>query len=79
MLNCSPCAILWSHRLALLVGILGDCPRDHADSDLEMYNITQATKAAPGNELGIFEEGDFYAAEDLVEFFALLAPYVSSA
>ncbi|EME46777.1 hypothetical protein DOTSEDRAFT_127175 [Dothistroma septosporum NZE10] len=42
----------------------------------EMYNITKATKAAPGNELGIFEEGDFYAAEDLVEFFATLAPYI---
>ena len=36
----------------------------------QMYNITKATKAAKGNELGIFEEGDFYAAEDLVEFFA---------
>ena len=41
-----------------------------------MYNITKATKAAPGNQLGIFEEGDFYAAEDLVEFFALLAPNI---
>ena len=39
-----------------------------------MYNITQATKAAPGNELGIFEEGDFYAAQDLVEFFTMFAP-----
>lgn len=36
-----------------------------------MYNITKATKAHAGNELGIFEEGDFYAAEDLVEFFTL--------
>ncbi|KAI1325715.1 putative alkaline serine protease AorO [Xylariaceae sp. FL0255] len=36
-----------------------------------MYNITAATKAAPGNELGIFEEGDYYAAEDLIEFFTL--------
>lgn len=41
-----------------------------------MYNISKADKATPGNELGIFEEGDFYAAEDLVEFFALLAPSV---
>ncbi|KAF2767739.1 putative alkaline serine protease AorO, partial [Teratosphaeria nubilosa] len=39
----------------------------------EMYNISQATKAAAGNELGIFEEGDYYAAEDLIEFFATLA------
>ena len=40
----------------------------------QMYNITKATKAAKGNELGIFEEGDFYAAEDLVEFFATFTP-----
>ena len=31
-----------------------------------MYNITKATKANPNNKMGIFEEGDFYAAEDLV-------------
>jgi hypothetical protein len=41
-----------------------------------MYNITQATKAARGNELGIFEEGDFYAAEDLILFFATFAQSV---
>ena len=41
-----------------------------------MYNITKATKAAKGNELGIFEEGDFYAAEDLIEFFTILAPNI---
>lgn len=40
------------------------------------YNITKATKAATGNQLGIFEEGDFYAAEDLVEFFAVFAPNI---
>ncbi|KAF2087709.1 alkaline serine protease AorO [Saccharata proteae CBS 121410] len=38
-----------------------------------MYNISQADKACPGNELGIFEETDFYAAEDLVLFFSTLA------
>ncbi|CAK4006177.1 related to Tripeptidyl-peptidase sed1 [Lecanosticta acicola] len=41
-----------------------------------MYNITQATKAAPGNELGIFEEGDFYGPADLALFFATLAPNI---
>lgn len=41
-----------------------------------MYNITQATKSHAGNELGIFEEGDFYAAEDLVEFFTLFSPNI---
>jgi tripeptidyl-peptidase-1 len=39
-----------------------------------MYNITHGTKAAPGNEMGIFEEGDFVDAESLVEFFATFAP-----
>lgn len=42
----------------------------------ELYSIPQATKAAAGNQLGIFEEGDFYAAEDLIEFFATLAPNI---
>ncbi|GAM86246.1 hypothetical protein ANO11243_042580 [Dothideomycetidae sp. 11243] len=41
-----------------------------------MYSIPQATKANPNNKLGIFEEGDFYAAEDLVEFFLTLAPNI---
>ncbi|KAF4628214.1 hypothetical protein G7Y89_g9939 [Cudoniella acicularis] len=40
-----------------------------------MYNITQSTKAAPGNEMGIFEEGDYYDAESLVEFFATFASH----
>lgn len=46
------------------------------DCIMAMYNITKGTKNAPGNQLGIFEEGDFYAAEDLIEFFATLAPYI---
>ncbi|KAF2763111.1 putative alkaline serine protease AorO [Pseudovirgaria hyperparasitica] len=41
-----------------------------------MYNITKATKAAKGNELGIFEEGDYYSETDLVEFFATFAPNI---
>ena len=42
-----------------------------------LYNITPADKAAPGNELGIFESlGDMYAQEDLDLFFAALAPQI---
>lgn len=38
------------------------------------YNITQATKHAPGNELGIFEDlGDVYSQTDLNLFFATFA------
>ena len=39
------------------------------------YNITEPTKAAEGNELGIFESiGDVYAQEDLDLFFLTLVP-----
>lgn len=42
-----------------------------------MYNITEGTKAAPGNELGIFEDlGDVYSQEDLDFFFSAFARYV---
>lgn len=38
-----------------------------------MYNITKATTAQPGNELGIFEDlGDYYSQTDLDLFFATL-------
>lgn len=43
-----------------------------------MYNITQATKAAPGNELGIFEDlGDYYAQEVRAPIDYLHAPLTS--
>ncbi|KAF8855369.1 subtilisin-like protein [Acephala macrosclerotiorum] len=36
-----------------------------------LYNVTAATKAAPGNQLGIFEDlGDVYSQTDLSEFLA---------
>jgi hypothetical protein len=40
-----------------------------------MYNITPTTttEPIPGNELGIFEEGDFYNAQDLELFFTFIA------
>ena len=42
-----------------------------------MYNITNATLAAEGNELGIFEDlGDVYAQEDLNDFFTSLYPTI---
>lgn len=38
-----------------------------------MYNITKATSAQPGNELGIFEDlGDYYSQTDLDLFFLTL-------
>jgi len=42
-----------------------------------MYNITNPTKAAPGNQLGIFEDlGDMYSQTDLNDFFLTLAPNI---
>ena len=42
-----------------------------------LYNFTQLnTTAQPGNEIGIFEDGDFYDQEDLNLFFANFTPYI---
>ena len=42
-----------------------------------LYNITTPTKAAAGNQLGIFESlGDKYSQTDLNEFFLTLAPNI---
>lgn len=42
-----------------------------------LYNITKPTKAAKGNELGIFEDlNDKYSQTDLNEFFLTLAPNI---
>ncbi|KAK6439473.1 hypothetical protein LTR95_004324 [Oleoguttula sp. CCFEE 5521] len=43
---------------------------------MAMYNISRGSKAAKGNELGIFEEGDFYSQVDLTEFFVTFANYI---
>lgn len=42
----------------------------------ELYNIPKGTTAAAGNEVGIFEDGDWYDQADLDATFAALAPYV---
>jgi tripeptidyl-peptidase-1 len=40
-----------------------------------MYNITTGTKAATGNQLGIFEDiDDMYATQDLNLFFSNFFP-----
>ena len=42
-----------------------------------LYNITIPTLAAPGNQLGIFEDlGDIYSQTDLNEFFLALSPNI---
>lgn len=41
-----------------------------------LYNVPNATKADPSNSIGIFEDGDFYAQEDLDLFFANYTPYI---
>lgn len=48
----------------------------HAYKRLAFYNITAPTKAAAGNQLGIFEDlNDKYSQTDLNEFFLALSPY----
>lgn len=41
-----------------------------------MYKIPVGTKATSGNELGIFEEGDYFAQEDLDLFFQNFYPKI---
>ena len=41
-----------------------------------LYEVPPAFRANPGNSLGIFEEGDFYAQEDLNLFFRNFTPYI---
>ena len=42
-----------------------------------LYNITEPTKAAAGNQLGIFEDlDDMYSQTDLNDFFLTLAPNI---
>ena len=42
-----------------------------------LYNITEGTKAAANNQLGIFEDlGDYYRQTDLNEFFLTLYPRI---
>lgn len=41
-----------------------------------LYHVPPSTKANPNNSLGIFEDGDFYAQEDLNLFFANYTPYI---
>lgn len=41
-----------------------------------LYHVPPATMSNPTNNLGIFEDGDFYAQEDLNLFFANYTPYI---
>ncbi|KAK5108167.1 hypothetical protein LTR62_008698 [Meristemomyces frigidus] len=41
-----------------------------------LYHVPLGNKAHPGNTLGIFEDGDFYAQEDLNLFFSNFTPYI---
>jgi tripeptidyl-peptidase-1 len=41
-----------------------------------LYGIPTNTKATPGNEMGVYEEGDYYDQEDLDLFFQKYTPYI---
>ncbi len=47
----------------------------NASTSPAQYSIPKGTKAAPGNELGIFESlNDHYSKDDLDVFFTTLYP-----
>lgn len=41
-----------------------------------MYHIPDATTATPGNSLGLYEQGDYFAKSDLDLFYAKYAPHI---
>ena len=41
-----------------------------------MYQIPSNVKAVPGNSLGLYEQGDYFAESDIDSFFASFAPWV---
>lgn len=43
-----------------------------------MYNIPISNSSIPGNEFGLFEDGDYYDQEDLDQTFAAIAPYIKN-
>jgi len=43
---------------------------------IALYSIPMGTTAQAGNEIGIFEDGDFYDQADLDLTFSIIAPYV---
>lgn len=56
---------------------LGTCDKVITpDCIAALYHIPRATKAHPSNSMGIFEEGDYYAQEDLDLFFSNLTPWI---
>lgn len=56
---------------------LTDCGRNITPACIKaLYQIPNATLHDHRNKLGLFEQGDTYAQEDLDSFFAEYAPYV---
>jgi len=56
---------------------LQDCGRNITPPCIKaLYQIPNATKATPGNSLGLYEQGDYFAKSDLDLFYAKYAPYV---
>jgi tripeptidyl-peptidase I len=41
-----------------------------------LYSIPDATKATPGNSLGLFEQGDYFSEADLDLWLATYAPNI---
>lgn len=41
-----------------------------------LYGIPNATKATPGNTLGLYEQGDYFSTTDMDGYYAAVAPWV---
>lgn len=56
---------------------LRNCGRNiTADCYRALYDVPMPTTATPGNSLGLYEQGDYFAKADLDMYYAAFAPYV---
>jgi tripeptidyl-peptidase-1 len=72
--------IPWDWMPAAAAGLPTDlqgCGRNITPACVKaLYGIPDPNKVAPGNSLGLFEQGDYFAKSDLDLFYAEYAPYV---
>lgn len=70
----------WGWKPASATGLPEDlqgCGRNMSPPCIKaLYDIPPATKATPGNSLGLYEQGDYFAKSDLDLFYAKYAPWV---
>jgi tripeptidyl-peptidase-1 len=72
--------VAWDWKPAAAAHLPSDvqgCGRNMTPACIKaLYGIPNANKATPGNSLGLFEQGDYFAKSDLDLFYAEYAPNV---